>query len=391
MDTATLNKLFEEQKAVFEQFKGVNDKLIAEQKEHGEGLAMTKEQLEKLEKNLNEKMGEIEKAIAALNRPPDTGPLKEASEQMKLFDKFLRKGPEQLTPEELKILTVSDDTTGGFLSPEEFVMEIDKDVIEFSPIRAISRIRTTSRKSVQLPRRTGVFAADWTGEGQTQSETTGLTYGLPELPVHPLRALVKISREDLEDPAFNMEAEIRAEFAEQFGVAEGKAFVSGNGVARPEGFLTVTANSVTEVETNTTAVLSADDLIDTMFSNIKSAYWANATWVMNRITIGRVRKLKDSDNQYLWQPGLNGPTSQTLLGRPIVEATDMPSTIAAGDQIIAFGDFRRAYTIVDRVSMDIIRDPFTSAKDGLVEFLAFKRVGGFVLRSEAIVILKAKT
>ena len=139
MDAKKLQELFDEQAATFEQFRTVNDKLVAEQKETGEGLAMTKEQLEKLEKSLDEKVGEIEKAIAAMNRPPDRGPPKEASEQMKLFDKFLRKGPETLTPEEVKILTVSDDTTGGFLAPEELIMEIDKDIIEFSPIRSIAQ------------------------------------------------------------------------------------------------------------------------------------------------------------------------------------------------------------------------------------------------------------
>lgn len=394
MPEPTVKDLQQKMGEVHEEYKKINDKREEEIKKLDQAKAQTEESLAKANADLDKLQTRMDAVESKANRPdvglPGDKKDKERTDYQKAMDQYFRKGDEKMTPE-MKTLIVSDDETGGFLASDEMVNEIDKDIVEFSPIRAHARIRTTSKRSVKLPRRSGTFTAEWVEEIGTQEETEGLKYNRKQTHVHQLRALVEISQEDLEDSDFNLESELNMEFAEQFGVAEGIAFVRGNGVTRPEGILTVASNLVQEQETGGSLVLAADDLIDMQFQNLKSAYWGNASWLMHRKIIGVARRLKDDDKQYLWQPGLNGPTQPMILGFPIVEATDMDDDdTVSGNQIAALGDIRRGYTIVDRIGMSVIRDPFTKSKQLIVVFIAHKRVGGQMVRSEAIKILKVK-
>ena len=260
------------------------------------------------------------------------------------------------------------------------MQEIIKGITDFSPVRSIARVRTTTQRSIMHPKRTGSFSASWVAERGTRSETTGLAYGLEEIPTHEAYALVDISEQDLEDSAFNLESELNMEFAEQFGVAEGTAFVSGDAIGKPEGFLT--NSDVGTTNTGHATQITADGLVDTFYA-INSVYSKAAVWTMARATIGEVRQLKDGAGAYLWQPGLANSVPNTILGAPYVEMTDMPA-IGAGLNAIAFGDFRRGYLIVDRVRMSMLRDPFTQATSGSIRFIARKRVGGQVVLAEAI-------
>ena len=331
----------------------------------------------------------IEDRIAGLEtraRRPGGGRRAEpVSPERKAFATFVKKGSEGLGPEEIKVLSVADDAAGGYWAPSEFVGEIIKGVTEFSPIRALARVRQTAASTVEIPRRTGVFSAAWVDELEARSETTGLAFGLEEIPTHELTADVRLSTKLLEDAAVDMEAELNMEFAERFGVAEGAAFVSGNGVKRPEGFLD--HSDVATTNSGSAASIAdangqANGLID-LFHGLKDAYARNGTWVANRTTIGAIRKLKDGQNNYIWQPGVAGVTPNTILGRAYVEATDMPA-VAANAKAVAFGDWRRAYTIVDRIVMSVLRDPYTLASQGQVKFVARRRVGGQVVLAEAL-------
>ncbi len=163
-------------------------------------------------------------------------------------------------------------------------------------------------------------------------------------------------------------------------MAEGAAFVTGDAVGKPEGLL-VNAD-VAETNSGDGGAITADGLID-LFHAVKTAYARNGTWLMNRQTLGEVRKLKDSQGQYLWQPGLQAGVPGAILGAPFVEAPDVPD-IAANATPVVFGDFRRGYLIVDRVQMSVLRDPFTQATSGNVRFIARRRVGGQVVLAEAI-------
>lgn len=384
----------------FEEFKDVNNQKIAELEKKGSVDPITEEKLQKVEKTLdvyedfNQKATKIfleqknvndklEKMETAMKRP-DAG---YSSEQIdltaKAFEKLLRKGKESLDEMEVKTLTVSNDTSGGYLAPPEYVREIIKKVTEISPIRSVARIRSTTNRSVQMPTRTGTFSAAWTSEIGTRSESTGLTYGLEEIAAHELYALVDISEQDVEDPVFNMQDELSNEFAEQFAKAEGTSFVNGTAQGQPEGFMV--NGSVAETNSGNGTALTIDGLID-LYSAVKTDYARNGTFVMNRGTLGKIRQLNTgTGGSYVFQAGfsLQVGVPNTILGQPYVEATDMPD-VGAGAYPVAFGDFRRGYVIVDRIALSILRDPYTQANTGSIRYIARKRVGGQVVLAEAI-------
>lgn len=293
---------------------------------------------------------------------------------------------------EFKALNIGTDTAGGYLAPVEYVREIIKGVTELSPARSIVRVRQTAGKGIQIPKRTGQFAARRVGEQETKTETTGLAYGLEELNAPEMYALIDISNQMLEDSAFDMEAEIREEASEQFAVKEGQEVVSGTGVGQCEGYLT--NGSIGENTSGTAATIAdvdgqANGLI-TLFHSLKTAYSKNASWTLNRVTLGSVRKLKDAQKQYVWMPGIAQGIPNSILGAPYVEMPDMPNE-GAGTYPIAFGDFRRGYTLVDRIAMEMLRDPYTQATGGNIRFIFRRRVGGQVTLAEAIRKLKCST
>ena len=340
--------------------------------------AVTKAQLS--QDNIKEQVDQLETVLKRPNSGYDTKQIDDACEA---FTKFVRKGKENLEPDEIKALTVSNDSTGGYLAPPEYVRELLKTVTEISPIRSIARVRSTGQRSVQVPKRSSQFSAVWVAEQGTRSETTGYNVALEEIPAHEVYALVDISEQNLEDTVFDLEAEMQSEFAEQFAKAEGTAFVSGNSIGKPEGLLT--NSDVSEVVSGNGTALLADGLI-TLVHSIKSEYAQNGSCVFNRGTLAAIRKLKDTAGQYVFQAGmsLQGGVPNTILGYPYVQATDMPD-VGANAFPVLFGDFSRAYMIVDRVALAVQRDPFTQATSGNVRYVARRRVGGQVVQAEAIV------
>ena len=383
----------------FEEFKKVNDERI-DNLEKGLSSSDQDAKLEKIEakldslEDINQKIttanesaesmkSKVEELEAVITRPNSGFEAKQVDDFRQAFDAYCRKGADKLTPEEVKALTVSNDSTGGYLAPPEYVRELLKTVTEISPIRSIARVRSTGQRSIQVPKRTGQFSAQWVAESGSRSETTGWTVGLEEIPCHEHYAMVDISEQDLEDTVFDLEAEMQSEFAAQFAKAEGAAFVSGNSVGKPEGILT--NSSVGEVVSGNGTALLADGLLS-LVHGIKSEYGANGRFVFNRSTLAAIRKLKDTAGQYVFQAGmsLQAGVPNTILGYPYIEASDMPD-VGAGAYPIVFGDFNRAYMIVDRVAMAVLRDPYTQASSGNVRYLARRRVGGQVVQAEAIV------
>ena len=297
---------------------------------------------------------------------------------------WCRNGKEIEHAEELKVMKLSDATLGGYLASPEVSSELLKDVVEFSPIRSIARVRTTSKESIKVRKRTGTFAAAWTGEIGTKTETTGLKYGMEQLPNHELYAFVDISNWDLEDSDFNLESELRLEFGEQFGVAEGTAFVIGNSVGKPEGLLTNT--SIGETVSGDANLLTANGFF-TLYFAPKTVYAKRAKFVMNRATMLAASILKSAvDGQYLLRRLGESPV-WNILGSEVAEAVDMPD-IGAGLYPVLFGDFQKGYTIADRIALAILRDPYSAATTNCVRFHARKRVGGQVVQAEAIYKMK---
>lgn len=407
----------------FGEFKTVNDAVLLEIKQYGKANGELVEKVEKLQACMDAKEAAInlrfeaaekrdaertsleakmEQVMATIGRKSSFSSAKEEAEagvalRKAVFFKALRSTVDHrairqagiLEPEELKSLIVNNDKTGGYLAPPEFIQEMLVNVVEYSNIRSIARVRTTSAGSVQLPKRTQTAAAAWTAEKITRSETQNPAFGLEEVKAHEMTALAKVSHTDLEDSVFDLEGFLRDEFAEQTGLTEGTAFVSGNGIAKPEGFLT--NSDVAYVAGGDASTITGDGLI-ALYFELKEPYLINAYWTMSRSTLKAVRTLKETTTgQYLWAPGIKADARPaTILDRPYLTCPDMP-TIAGNAYPVAFGDFRRAYTIVDRLQLDVMVDPFTSKSTGMVEFSARRRVGGQVVLAEAIKKLKIAT
>lgn len=277
-------------------------------------------------------------------------------------------------------MSVADDTTGGYLAPPELVRDIIKGVTEISPVRAICRVRTTANKSIMQPKRVGRASARRVSERGTRTDTGNPSWGMVEINAPEMYARISISRQNLEDSAYDLVGEIREDATEQFEVLEGNEWVSGDGVDSYEGILSNTGVETTNSGAATT--VTADGLL-TLKYGVKTAYARNGTFTLNRSTLGSVRRLKDGNGQYLWMPGIAAGRPNTIDGDPYVEFPDMPSE-GAGLKPVAYGDFRRAYTVVDRLAMNMQRDPFTEADSGGIVFRFYRRSGGRVVLSEAI-------
>jgi len=381
----------------FEEFKSENKTRLEEIEKKGHADPILQEKVDKMsddiaklaevkqaheiqQKNLEEATAKIESLETILARP-NASKSADVDMQVKAFGKWLRKG--EIDEMEKKALYESDDTLGGFYAPTEYVADLIKSVTEISPIRSIARVRQTDKRGIEVPKRTGQFSASWASETGTRSETTGYTTGLQQIDAHELYALVDISQAMLEDSAFDLESEMGSEFAEQFAKAEGTAFVSGSGVGQPLGFTDASAG-VGSTNSGDNSALTANGLYDLVYA-IKSEYLGNARFVMNRTTFSKVLQLEDTAGQKVFHVGLNlvSGAPSTIAGFPYVLATDMPD-VAGSAKPIAFGDFSRAYTVVDRVNLSIMRDPYSQATSGNIRYVARRRVGGQVVLAEAI-------
>lgn len=406
----------------FEEYKSTNDSRLKEIEKKGAADPLVMEKLGRMDKFLdsfedtNKKLTVAEQTKAAVDqlterfekvetmlRRPAQGEFSENSTKNRASDwtrnvvAAIERGEFNLGADqqkmlkeianEYKALNIGTDTAGGYLAPIEYVREITKSVTEMSPARSLVRVRSTANKSIQIPKRTGQFAAQRIAEGATKTETTGLTYGMDEIVCPEMYALIDITNDMMEDSAFDMAAEIQMEAQEQFSVREGMEFVSGTGVGEMQGILTNAEIGFTVSGAATT--ITADGLISLKHA-IKTAYARNGSFILNRTSLASVRKLKDTTNQYLWMPGIAAGKPNTVDGDPYVEFPDMPSE-GAGTFPVAYGDFRRGYLMVDRIMAEMLRDPYSQAAGGKVRFIFRRRLGGKVILPEAIRKLKCST
>jgi HK97 family phage major capsid protein len=303
--------------------------------------------------------------------------------ESKAFASFVRSGREAMDPLEIKSLVVANDTGAGYLAPPQLSTELIKQLTLFSPVRAAAYVGQTGSPSIILPTRTGITNALWEGETEASQESDP-AFGQLEIPIFGMKTYTDISVQLLEDSVQNVEAVLSEALGEDFGKKEGTAFINGTGNKQPRGIMV--HPGVTYFPNGSTTVLSPDALIDLMYS-LPPAYRNSGAWMMNGTTIATVRKLKDTVGQYLWQPSLIVGQPDTLLGRPVIEAIDMPDATANNFPIV-FGNFNIGYRIYDRVSLTFIRDPFTQALNSLVRFHARRRVGGDVVQPQALRKLK---
>ncbi|WP_321345883.1 phage major capsid protein [Breoghania sp.] len=388
----------------FEEFKDANESRLKALETRGDVLA--DEKLERINASLDELMlksrrpnlgagpGGSEGSQAA--RPGSRFRVSDALEHRSAFDAYMRKGREEgLRQLEAKALSIASDPDGGYLVPDETETQVLSRLANISPIRAIAGNRQVSASVFKKPFATTGAATGWVGETDARTQTATPKLAELSFPTMELYAMPAATASLLEDAAVNVDEWIAGEVETAFAEQEGAAFINGDGINKPRGFLdypTVDEASwswgnLGTVSTGVSGALPATDasdvLIDLVYA-LKSGHRQNAHWVMNRSTQGEIRKLKDADGNYLWQPPAGVSASASLMNFPITEAEDMPD-IAADATPIAFGDFARGYLVVDRMGIRVLRDPY-SAKP-YVLFYTTKRVGGGVQDFDAIKLL----
>lgn len=283
----------------------------------------------------------------------------------------------------------------GYAVPEEIDRIIEDVLIETSPLRRIaSVVKVGSSDFKRLVNLKGADG-DWVGETDVRPVTATPSLAEVVFSTGEVYAQPTATQWALDDISFDAERWLRNEIADVFAQMEGAAFIAGDGVKKPKGFLSVTMSTdgddtrtfgqIQYIETDSSGVIGGDDLIDLVHS-LKPRYRNNGWWVLNDATVALIRKLKDQNDQYLWAQGLRTGESDRLLGYPMLICEDMPDVVG-GANVVAFGDFKRGYTVADRVTR-MLRDPYTDKPN--VKFYATKRVSGDVVNSEAIKVLRIK-
>ena len=353
----------------------------------------TDEALVALRSDVDEVKSRLDRVSRAAARPMLAGGGERSAEVKGFVDGYLRHGREA----ELKSLSGAVAADGGYAVPREIDALIAARLRNISPIRAIAQVVQTGSAGYRKLVTTSGTASGWVSEVAPRPETGTPAFAEIAPPSGELYANPAASQAMLDDAAFNLEPWLAEEIATEFARAEGAAFVSGTGTNQPRGFLAApnaaTGDNVRAFGTlqflasgNATGFDAAPELklIDLVHA-LKAGHRQGASWVMNSATLAQVRKLKAADGSFLWQPGVAEGQPNRLLGYPVVEAEDMPD-IAAGALPIAFGNFRAGYLIAERSATTILRDPFTNKP--FVHFYATKRIGGQVLDSDAIKLLK---
>jgi len=297
---------------------------------------------------------------------------------------------------ELKAMSVGSNPDGGYVVPVEIEKQIGERLTAISPIRQIAGVREISGNVYKKPFMTTGPAVGWVGETDARPQTTSPVLDSLSFPAMELYAMPAATATLLEDAAVNIDEWLAAEVEQVFAVQEGTAFVTGDGINKPKGFLSYTnvANAswtwgnVGYIASGVAGAFPAsnpsDVLVDLVYA-VKAGYRQNGVFVMNRKTQATVRKFKDAQGNYLWQPPAQAGGQASLMTFSIVEAEDMPD-VAANSYSVAFGDFRRGYLVVDRTGVRVLRDPFTAKP--YVLFYTTKRVGGGVQDFDAIKLLK---
>ncbi|MGC1468237.1 MAG: phage major capsid protein [Sphingorhabdus sp.] len=307
---------------------------------------------------------------------------------------YLRKGREV----ELKSFAGNVPADGGYAVPKEIDAVIDATLKSISPIRAVANVVQVGSAGYRKLVTTNGVASGWASEVAARPTTATPTFNEIVPSFGELYANPAATQAMLDDAQFDVEAWLADEIATQFAKAEGTAFVNGDGVDKPKGFLTYTAVATGDATrtfgqlqyvpvgaaSDFPATNPQDKLLDLVHA-LRAPYRQGAVWVMNSATLAKIRKFKTSDGAFVWTPGLVTGQPDTLLGYPVVESEDMPD-IAANSMPIAFGNFRAGYLIAERSETNILRDPYSNKP--YVNFYATKRIGGAVSNSEAIKLLR---
>jgi len=417
-----MDALWDEFKSDFEDFKETNDQRLDEMQKKGTVDPILEEKLDKIQSNLDKNEKALDEMSVAMETKETTVYIDENGDEIDMeakaaefseqclggkksfdaaglaeykgiFNDYLKNGDEVMGAEELKTLRVGSDPDGGYTVHPDMTGRIVKKVFETSPMRREASIQAISTDALE-----GLFdldeaASGWVGEEQPRGETDTPKLNKWRIPVHEIFAQPKITQKLLDDSAVNIQQWLADKVADKFAREEATAFVTGDGQLKPRGFLTYPAGTqlpgqIEQIKTGVNgdfpAAPDGGDVLITALYSLKAAYRGNTKWFMNRSTTAAVRKLKDGDGNYLWQPGLQAGEPARILGYATVAFEDMPD-IANGSLSIAVGDMRQTYQIVERMGMRVLRDPYTAKP--YVLFYSTRRVGGDVVNFESLKLI----
>jgi len=340
-------------------------------------LNLAKEEKARLE--IEAKFADLEKAMVRPNLATDEKA--RTVEEFKAVSEFLRNGEKNLTPEQNASFRSDVDVDGGYLVEGEVDRTITRNLVEMSPIRSVAMVQTIRSNRLSIPREDTSVTAGWVGEGGT-STAQAAKFKRDTIDMNKMEVTLAYTHEMLEDSFTDLEGYGSTLIAEKMAQLEGTAFVSGNGVLKPEGF--VDADMVSVINSGAAADLGFDSIID-LAAALKTGY--NGKFFFNSATMFALMQKKSGTN-YLWSAGnVAAGVPNSILGQQYVVTPDMDS-IAANAYPIAFADLARGYKIIQKTGTTIIRDIYSLKKEGKVETTIYRRVGGGIIQPEAIKILK---
>lgn len=377
------------------QMRAENDRRLAEIERKGYASAETEEKVNKLNARVTEMQAQLEETqkhgqrrSTAGGTDGDSDPRK--AEYRKHFTGFLRgtRGAEAALLQ--AAASVGSDPAGGYAVPETLDTAIERYERDNSPMRTVCNVMTLSNENYEKLVSRGGAGSGWVGEEEARTETGTPTLSALRPYFGEIYAEPKSTQKALDDIAIDVEAWLAEEVGIEFAEQENDAFTRGNGVKKPKGILGYTLStdvdgtrafgSIQKVNSGSAGAFVADKLIDLVHS-LKRGYRANAQFMLSSLGLAAVRKLKDGQNNYLWQPDFAAGEGGTLLGKPVIENDDMPDPAADANALL-FGDFRRAYTIYDVRGVRVLRDEFTSKPH--VKFYTTKRMGGMLVQDRAV-------
>ena len=425
VDLAAVSKAVEGLNKTWTEQKAAQDEMAAEVKKFGTALPETEAKLAKMEGDMVKLQEIADQAVLAAKRASRVSEAtgddaeieakalkwaklnarrrgtdvseygkKELDQYNAAFGRYMREGDRVLGANEEKALSVGVDPDGGYVVSPDMSGRMVSQVYETSVMRAYASVQTISTDALEGLYDNDEAGYEWNGETTAPSETDTPQLGKWRIPVHDLSAMPKATQRILDDAEINIEQWLAGKVADRFSRAENEAFVVGDGSGKPRGFLTYPngtdlATGIEQFKTTVNGGFAAapnggDVLISALYG-LKAVYKNNATWFMNRATQAVVRKLKNSDGDYIWSPGIAAGQPASLLGYSVAPSfEDMPDP-ATGSLSIAVGDMRQAYQIVDRAGIRVLRDPYTAKP--FVIFYTTKRTGGDMINGEALKII----
>ena len=382
----------------FEEFKSTHNSADASKRTD----ALVEQKMARINQDMSQLQKSIDRMHMMQQRPAQGGKVHSGlgiEHKQAFVDGYMRKGRETgLASLEEKALSTSVASDGGYTVPEELDRSIDALLKDVSPVRAVANVVQIGSSNYKKLVSTSGPASGWVAENGARIETSTPNFAEVVPPLGEIYANPAATQAMLDDAFFNVEQWLADELSAEFAAQEGSAFINGDGVNKPKGFLSYTTAATddgvrafgtiehvaTGVSANFAAADPADILIDLVHA-LRPVYRKGAVFMMNTNLLAIIRKFKDANGDYLWRPGLADGGPATLMGYPVIEAEDMPD-MAAGSLSVAFGNFQKAYTITDRMGTRILRDPYSNKP--YVHFYATKRVGGGVVNSEAVKLLK---